>query len=377
MRDRYLFVLLGLLILSLFSFFFQVFFLRKESKPEEFTLAVKQEEIISQKLEEVSKGTETQNEIAMLLGEMERKEIEIKKLSDELTNLKNLPQTEKKVFSKREKEQEDKIEQKSLEIKRLQVEVDKISKEKEKIVFLQPEKKVSSEGITLKGVSSEDYEKIQKERDEYLERINEAKKEFEKNKAEIEKNGAEIERLKKEIDTNKITLSQLKSQLQAKNEEKTTSSPKDITEAEEREKVLQEKTLALQSEISALTQKNLEFSAEAERLIAEKRILDEERVLAKEKKESLLTGDKELVSQAIKEAEGMLSELSNEERKEPEEILLLAKIAYSEKDYNKAFEQAARSAQKSYYARVSKEEREKVKKAGLAGTLLNILLLWR
>lgn len=103
MRDRYLFVLLGLLILSLFSFFFQVFFLRKESKPEEFTLAVKQEEVISQKLEEVSKGTETQNEIAMLLGEMERKEIEIKKLSDELTNLKNLPQTEKKVFFKKRK----------------------------------------------------------------------------------------------------------------------------------------------------------------------------------------------------------------------------------------------------------------------------------
>ena len=371
MRDRYLFVLIGLLSLSLFSFFFQLFFLKKESSSDEFVQTVKQEEIISQKLEEVSKGTETQNEIAGLLGEIKKKEADIKNLSDEITNLKDL--TKKNVSLKNREgqdnsleikrlqaKQEDEIERKSLEIQGLQAEIDRISKEKEKVVFLQSEK----------GVSSEDYEKIQKESDEYFERTNEAKREFEKNKTEIE-------RLKKEMDIDKIALSQLKSQLQAKNEEKRTSSPKDIAEAEEREKTLQEKILALQSEISALTQKNLEFSVGTERLLSEKRISDEERVLAKEKKESLLTGGKELASQAIKETESMFSELSDEERKEPEEMLLLAKSAYSKGDYNEAFEQAAKSAQKLYYTRVSKEEREKVRKAGLAGTLLNILLLWR
>ncbi|MDI6751948.1 MAG: hypothetical protein QME07_03725 [bacterium] len=372
MRDRYLFVLIGLLSLSLFSFFFQLFFLKKEAKSDESILTIKQEKVISQKLEEVSKGAETQNEITGLLEEIKKKEAEIKNLSGEIANLKDL--TEKNALLKnregqdrsfleikrREVKQRDEIEQKSLEIQRLQAEIDRISKEKEKVVFLQSEK----------GVSSEDYEKIQKERDEYLERTNKAKREFEKNKTEIEK-------LKKEMDADKIAVSQLKSQLQAKNEEKKTSSPKDIADDENREKALQEKILALQSEISVLTQKNLEFSVGTDRLLSEKRILDEERILAKEKKESLLTGNKELASQAIKETEGMFSALSDEERKEPEEMLLLAKSAYSKGNYNEAFEQAAKSAQKLYYTKVSKEEREKVRKAGLAGTLLNILLLWR
>jgi chromosome segregation ATPase len=379
MRDKYLFVLIGLLSLSIFSFFFQLFFLKKESKHEEFTLPVKQEKVIPQKLEDISKGTETQNEIARLLGEIEKKEIEAKNLSDELCDLKNLHEKNKSKekqdnsleIKKLQAKHEYENQQKSFQIQALQAEIDRISKEKEKIIFSKAEK----------GVSSEDYEKVQKERDEYLEKTKEAKREFKKNSLEIERlkkeNETEIERLKNEINVNKIALSELKNQLQAKNKERATTLPKNMAETEEREKALQEKILVLQSEISALTQKNLELSLEAERLLSEKRILDEERVLAKEKKEGLLAGSKELASQAINEAEGMFSGLSDEERKEPEEMLLLAKKAYQEKDYNKAFEQAARSAQKSYYISVNKDEREKVKRAGLAGTLLNILLLWR
>lgn len=361
MRDRYLFVLIGLLLLSLFSFFFQLFFLAGEPKPAEFTLSVKQEEeTIPQKLEGVSKSTETQNEIDGLLEEIEKKEADIKNLSDEIINLKNLPQ--RSGFSKKERAQKDEIDRKSLEIQTLQADLDRISKEKERVVFLQSEK----------VASGEEMERVKKEKDEYLERTKETERELEKNKAEIE-------RLKKEIDTDKIALSELKSQLQAqtKDEEKTTKLSKDIAEAEEREKALQEKSLALQSEKAALTQKNLEFSAEKERSIAEKRILDEERVLAKEKNENLLTDTNMLVWKAIKEAEEMLSELTNEERREPEEMLLLAKEAYSKKDYDEAFKQAAKSCQKSYYTKASKEEKEKISKAGFAGTLLNILLLWR
>jgi chromosome segregation ATPase len=323
MKDRYLFTLIIFLFLATISFFLQLSFLLKDSDGER-----ERKEVLKQKEERAIE--ELSGEIAFLKREMEIREDEIKTLSEEIRRLNE----KNRSLEKERREGEEAVRDLLKEIERLEREKEEMRKR----------------NLMFAAKLSEAEDEIESRKDEARE-LEERVKEREGDILQLRKRLAE-EEVEKE---------------------------KRMRDLEEREIALQKRIIKLQKEVASLQEKRLSAEEEIELLASAKEGLEKEKMLIEEEKKRIIEKEREFSAMLIESTEKLI--LSLKERRvdteEMESILSSAKEAHNEERYTDAIELTSKSALAAYYKKAKKEERDRFYKAGLAGTILNILLLWR